>query len=407
MKVNALKMDTDMKRDGIRRLARWSGCLIVVAGCLFARPHTGLAASLDDQLQAIKSVGAEGQGHAAAIAAVKELSRGKADSLIPILKAFENANPLATNWLRGGFDAVAEREWKQSKKLPAAELEAFVKDTARNAEARRLAYEWLIKADSTAADRVIPGMLRDASPEFRRDAVQRLLDRAVKAQEGEKKPEAISLFREALSGAIDDDQVKAIVKPLRDLGETVDLQKHFGFLTEWQLIGPFDNTDKKGFEVAYPPEMKVDLAAKYTGKMGEVGWEHHATEDEYGVLNIAKKTAPHKGAVTYGYTTFATEKPRSIEIRLGTPNAWKLWVNGELVFARDEYHRGTQLDQYKVRAKLKSGTNTILIKVCQNEQTEEWAQDWKYQLRVCDSAGAAILSSSVATTTSQLYRKRP
>ena len=393
-----------MKRDGIRRTTRCFGWLLAVAGCLLAWPMAGQAASIDDQLKAIKSVGAEGNGHAAAIAAVKELSRGKSDSLIPILKAFEDANPLATNWLRGAFDAVAEREWKQSRKLPASELEAFVKDTARNPEARRLAYEWLVKVDPSVSDRVIPGMLRDSSPEFRRDAVQRLLDRAVKAQEGDKKPEAIALYREALSGAIDDDQVKAIVKPLRELGETVDLQKHFGFLTEWHLIGPFDNTDKKGFDVAYPPEMKVDLAAKYTGKMGEVAWERHATEDEYGVLNIAKKTAPHKGAVTYGYTTFATDKPRSIEIRLGTPNAWKLWVNGELVFARDEYHRGTQLDQYKVRAKLKSGTNAILIKVCQNEQTEEWAQDWKYQLRVCDSAGAAILPSSAATTTSRLDR---
>ena len=393
-----------MKRDMFRRLSRWWGCLMVAAGCVVSWPLAGQAASIDDQLKAIKSVGAEGKGHAAAIAAVKELSRGKADSLIPILKAFEDANPLATNWLRGAFAAVAEREWKQSRKLPASELEAFVKDTARNPEARRLAYEWLVKVDPSVSDRVIPGMLRDSSPEFRRDAVQRLLDRAVKAQEGDKKPEAITLYREALSGAIDDDQVKAIVAPLRELGETVDLQKHFGFLTEWHLIGPFDNTDKKGYDVVYPPEMKVDLTAKYTGKMGEVAWERHATEDEYGVLNIAKKTAPHKGAVTYGYTTFATDKPRSIEIRLGTPNAWKLWVNGELVFARDEYHRGTQLDQYKVRAKLKSGTNAILMKVCQNEQTEEWAQDWKYQLRVCDSAGAAILPSSVAVTTSRLDR---
>lgn len=393
-----------MKRDGIRRTTRWCGCLLMVAGCLWACPVTGLAASIDDQLKAIKAVGAEGKGHSAAIAAVKELSRGQADSLIPILKAFEDANPLATNWLRGAFDAVAEREWKQSHKLPASELEAFVKDTSRNPEARRLAYEWLVKVDPSVSDRVIPGMLRDSSPEFRRDAVQRLLDRAVKAQEGDKKSEAIALYREALSGAIDDDQVKAIVKPLRELGETVDLQKHFGFLTEWQLIGPFDNTDKKGFDVAYPPEMKIDLTAKYPGKTGEVAWERYTTEDEYGVLNIAKKTAPHKGAVTYGYTTFTTDKPRSIEIRLGTPNAWKLWVNGELVFARDEYHRGTQLDQYKVRAKLKSGTNAILMKVCQNEQTEEWAQDWKYQLRICDSAGAAILPSSIATTTSLIER---
>lgn len=397
-----LTLEADMKQAIGRGVTRWCWRLLVIASCSLVVPVSAQAAAVDDQIRAIKAVGAEGQGHAAAIAAVKELSRAKSADLVPILQAFDDANPLALNWLRGAFDAVAEREWKQSGKLPASELEAFVKETARSPVARRLAYEWLVKVDSSASDRLIPGMIRDGSPEFRRDAVQRLLDRAGKAHEAEKKPEAIALYREALSGAIDDDQVKAIVKPLRELGETVDLQKHFGFLTEWHLIGPFNNTDKKGFDVAYPPEMKVDLAAKYTGKSGEVAWERYTTEDEYGVFNIAKQTAPHKGAVTYGYTTFATDKPRSIELRLGTPNAWKLWVNGELVFARDEYHRGTQLDQYRVKAKLKPGTNAILIKVCQNEQTEEWAQDWKYQLRVCDSAGAAILPSEIATTTSQL-----
>jgi hypothetical protein len=138
--------------------------------------------------------------------------------------------------------------------------------------------------------------------------------------------------------------------------------------------------------------------------MGEVAWEKYTTEDDYGVMNIAKKTAPHKGAVTYGYTTFSADKARQIELRLGTPNAWKLWVNGELVFAREEYHRGTQLDQYKVRAKLKQGTNSILIKVCQNEQTEDWAQDWKFQIRACDSSGAAVLPAETNNKTSALLR---
>jgi hypothetical protein len=31
--------------------------------------------------------------------------------------------------------------------------------------------------------------------------------------------------------------------------------------------------------------------------------------------------------------------------------------------------------------------------IAQNEQTEAWAQDWKFQLRVCDDIGTAILSA--------------
>jgi hypothetical protein len=393
-----------MKFGNRRRVTRWIVRSLLIGCGLLVQPFDLEAASFDEQVRAIHAVAAEGQGHASAIAAVKELSRGNSSTLLPILNAFDNANPLASNWLRGAFEAVAARELERSKSLPASELESFIKQTNRHPEARRLAYEWLVKVDSSATERLIPGMLRDGSPEFRRDAVQRSLDRALKAHEEKMSSEAIAHFREALSGAVDDDQVKAIVKPLRELGEKVDLQKHFGFLTQWHLIGPFDNTDKKGFDIAYPPESNVDLDAKVPGKMGDVAWERHEVEDEYGVLNIAKKTAPHKGAVTYGYTTFTTDTPRNIEVRLGTPNAWKLWVNGELVFARDEYHRGTQLDQYRVKAKLNLGSNTLLIKVCQNEQTEEWAQDWKVQLRICDSTGAAILPTEVGQKTSRVDR---
>ena len=376
---------------------------IVIAGFLGILV-TGLpvtAASIDENILAIKSVGPEGAKHSVAIAAVKELSQSSADSLPVLLKSFEGANPLAVNWLRSAVDTIADRTLKTTGKLPAASLEAFVKDTARSPEARRLAYEWLLKVDGTASDRLIPGMLQDASPEFRRDAVARLMDQAAKAHEANDKEAELKLLNTALSGAIDDDQVKEIVKPLRELGEKVDLQKHFGFLTEWYLIGPFDNSDLKGFNIAYPPEKELNLKAKYVGKSGEVEWKPYSTEDEYGTLDIAKKTEPFKGAVTYATTTFVSNKAQEIELRLGTPNAWKIWVNGVQIFARDEYHRGTFLDQYKVTAKLKPGSNTILLKVCQNEQTEQWAQAWSFQLRVCDHSGVAVAPADATTTSTK------
>ena len=87
-----------------------------------------------------------------------------------------------------------------------------------------------------------------------------------------------------------------------------------------------------------------------------------------------------------------------VDIRLGTPNAWKLWVNGQLLFGRDEYHRNMQIDQYRVRTPLKKGRNVLLLKVCQNEQPEDWAQRWQYQVRVCDAAGAAVLPVTLKTS---------
>ena len=379
------------------RTTGWAICL--VNGLILGQ--SSHAASIEENIRIIKQVGKNGEHHAQTIAAVKELSKAPAESLPVVLKSFEGANPLAVNWLRGAVESIADRELKKSGKLPNKLLEGFVTDTSNSPEARRLAYEWLVKVDATASDRLIPGMLHDASPEFRRDAVDRLVAQATKAGEANEKDTQKKLLKEALSGASDDDQVKEIVKPLREMGETVDLQKHFGFLTEWDLIGPFDNEGLKGFNAVYPPEKEQDLKAKYVGKSGDVEWKHFKTEDEYGVFDIAKQTSPYKGAITYALTTFVSDQPREIQLRLGTPNAWKLWVNGEEIFAREEYHRGTALDQYKVTAKLKSGPNKILLKICQNEQKEDWAQAWTFQIRVCDHSGVAIPSLAGKTSSTR------
>ena len=236
-------------------------CAVIGIG-LLASPLALRAASVEDNIRAIKSVDKEGKNHADAIRAVKELLQAPAATLPTLLKSFQGANPLAVNWLRGVIDTIADHELKKSGKLPATALEEFVKDTKQTPEARRLAYEWLVKVDATAPDRLIPGMLHDASPEFRRDAVDRLITQATKSHEANDKAKETALLHEALSGASDDDQVKAIVKPLRELGETVDLQKHFGFLTQWHLIGPFDNVGLKGFDTVYPPEKERKLESQ-------------------------------------------------------------------------------------------------------------------------------------------------
>ena len=339
-------------------------------------------------LKTIHSVGAEGKGNEAARQAVELLSASSVEKLPDILAGFDQASPLAANYLRSAVETIVDRQLADGKKLPAQELEQIVKDGKRDPRARRLAYEVLLRVDKSAEERIIPGMLLDSSPEFRRDAVARLIKQADK--KGLAKEEAIALNRKALSGATDEDQVKTIAKSLKDLGEAVNLVEHFGFLTSWKIVGPFDNRDFIGFKKSYPPEDKIDLSAKLEGQKGEVTWGDISTEHEFGIVDIAKSIAPHKGAVMYLTTEFNVEAARDVEFRFGTPNAWKLWVNGRLLFGRDEYHRGMGIDQYSVPAKLKAGKNVILLKLCQNEQEDSWAQRYQIQLRICDSTGIAV-----------------
>lgn len=384
-----------MRSPSVRSLRQWLPSMLVWAAGMSVAGQLPAAESVDGALATIRQVDRFGQGNREAAAAARMLRSQPASTLPQLLAAFDGANPVAVNWLRSIVDSVADRTVRAGGELPRAALEKFIADVDRSPEARRLAYVWLKRVDPAAEERLIPNMLQDPGVEFRRDAVQRLIGLGQSSLKRDAKDEAKRIFQQALSGATQDDQVKTIVAALKELGDTVDLQQHFGFLTKWKVIGPFDNSNLGGFDVAYPPEAgPVPFDAVVPGKAGDVKWTDVTTDDSYGLVDLAKSVGAFKGAVLYSTTTFRSDAAATAEIRLGTPNAWKLWVNGELIFARDEYHRGMMLDQYRVPVKFKVGENVILLKSCQNEQTEEWAQKYAFQLRVCTKSGTAILPAA-------------
>ena len=362
---------------------------------------TGWAADLSGPIQAVKAVNKDGKGHAEAIAAVRVIEKADAADLPELLLAMDDANPLALNWLRGAYETIASRK---GVKLPTEELTKFLHERQHLPQARRLAYDTLKSVDPGLEERLIPTLLDDPSGELRRDAVAYTMKAAEKLAADGKKDDARQKFTAALAGAVDEDQVKKLAEALKAYDHKVNLVEHYGFLTQWKLIGPFDNKDKKGFDVAYPPETELAFDKTYDGIPGPDGkplptkWKALASEDEMGLFDVNKLFEKHMGATVYTTTQFDSASTQAVEFRLGTSNAWKLWLNGEQLFAREEYHRGMFLDQYLVRGKLKSGKNTLLLKLLQNEQTEDWAQDWSFQFRVTDFSGRAIHQSQPVAT---------
>jgi len=348
-----------------------------------------LGSELDDRIQTVLKVDKEGAGHAAAVPALKQLCLQPTTALIPILQGMDHANPLAENWLRGAFEQIADRNRKQGKPLPKDELEKFALDRAHGAQSRKLAFDWLLKIDPEAADRLVPGMLDDPAAEFRREAVQRLLDAASTHAETDVKTK--DLYRQAFAAALDPDQLEASAKALTKLGEKPDLKRQLGLLDGWWLIGPFDNHNKIGFDAVYAPEQDLDLQKKHAGQQGETSWVKKESDEKHAVMDLNKLIGVHKGAVVYAYREFESDSEEPVEIRLGTPNGWKLWINGQEIFAHEEYHLTMRMDQYRVPVHFKKGTNRILLKVCQDEQSADWAQRWQFQVRVCDSSGKAVL----------------
>jgi hypothetical protein len=365
------------------------GIGMIVTALAVALPARGGEA--EPLLAKLKTVGREGAGNVEASKAWRELVKLGPGVLIDVLAGMDDADATAANWIRSAADAIAERELNAGRTLPAKELETFVLDRKHNGRARRQAFEWLARVDKTAPDRLIPGMLDDPSVELRRDAVARAIKEAEPLLRKPDKSEAKKTYRKLFDSARDKDQIDGLAKTLKELGVEVNLAAHFGFIRDWMLVAPFDSTGGVGYTRQYEPEKKVDLAAVYKGKQeAEARWKAHCSTDSYGVIDLNKAIAKHKGAVAYAFCVLESPTERAVDIRLGTMNAVKVFLNGEQVFSFEEYHHGMREDQYLARGKLKAGRNELLVKVCQNEQSEDWAQDWKFQLRICDATGGAV-----------------
>ncbi|MBN8248606.1 MAG: hypothetical protein J0L84_14345, partial [Verrucomicrobia bacterium] len=342
---------------------------------------------------AVKSVGPEGKGNPGAAAAWQVLAAAGADSVPALLVSMDGANDYAINWLRAAVEAIAQREAAAGRPVSVVALEQVLQDTSHHPRARRLAYEMIARADPARARVLLPEFVNDPGTELRREAVAALAaDAASRATAGDKAAAAAG-YRKALGYAREADQVDALAQTLRDLGETVDLREILGWVTRWEVIGPFDNTGGTGFASEFPPETPAGASGEVPGKSGAVRWQPLETKDDHGMLDFNKPFSPLKEVTGYARTEFWSDAARPAEIRLGCKNGWKVWWNGKLLFGRDEYHRAAEMDQYRLPVQIQSGKNVLLVKCCQNEQTEDWTKEWEFQLRVTDAQGTPIRST--------------
>ena len=340
------------------------------------------AGPVDDAVAAIQQVDAHASRQSAAREAVKTLVAASPESIGPILEGF-GRSPLADNWLRGAFEGAVATE-QQREAVSYDSLRKFVADSANDARARRMVYEFL--TDEEEAGDLTP-RVDDPSVEMRKDAVAAILDEAATADE------PLPLYRKALSGATLPNQVDAIAEKLAAAGEPVDKLSHYGYLTKWRLLGPFPNPDESAFDIAYAPESDLDFKtavdSDYGGETVAREWIDATIADENGELNLHEVMENHKGSLVYAAAAFEVAEAQPVQLRISTENAWKLWLNDELVFARPEYHRSKRFDQYVLNVDAVAGKNTVLIKLLQNEQEQSWAQEYDVSVRVTNRNGLA------------------
>lgn len=243
---------------------------LTIALSILLLPLASSAADASSAIQAIHAVDREGKGNEAAAAAWASLAQSSSAELPALLAGMNGANPLAENWMRAAISVVADRALA-AKEMPVAALKAFLLDTKNAPNARVAAFDLIQRSDPALAAEVTPMLIEDPSSDLRRHPVAKLIE-ADAAKESGDESAAVSAWREALQGARDEDQIKILAKNLRAAKQEVNLPKHFGFLMNWQLIAPFTNVDRKGFDTVFPPEEKVELSASYPGKGSDAKW---------------------------------------------------------------------------------------------------------------------------------------
>ena len=154
-----------------------------------------------------------------------------------------------------------------------------------------------------------------------------------------------------------------------------------GFITEdaWWTLGPFDNTAGIGYDTAYIPEdvTQIDTTTTYNGIDGQVSWQKSADRTLDGYVGLGRDV---DWGVAYAFATVISPDERKVQLRFDSDDQGKIWLNGEEVFAHTETHNAT-IDHYTIPVTLKRGANSILVKVCEEEQY------WGFYLRITDTNG--------------------
>jgi hypothetical protein len=386
-------------------------CCAVFAGtvpCPAADPED---AGLREALATVVAAQPGGIGSARVAEAWKIVAQADYDQLPLILEAMDKADGLAANWISMALDRIVERQGVQE--MPLDVLSAAALNSSHGLLTRKMALDLLSRADSKLVEDLQLDLMNDPESELRRPAIERaILQASELAAQDTPREEQIQRWLGILSAARDQDQVMQVARELKNLGREIDLAAQFGYLVDWYVIGPFDNTGGQGYDTAHAPEaLNLDgfqeivagTAKSLPGKGGPVTWKRARAKAANGDVNLNEEIVKQRDVLGYGATVFVSDGRQQVDVRLRIQNSFKIWLNGKLLVEQPVGHTGNSFDQYKVRAELQPGKNLFVVKSCQVDLqgSTQFYDNWHFCVRVCDATGAAILSADRVVSSGQ------
>jgi hypothetical protein len=167
--------------------------------------------------------------------------------------------------------------------------------------------------------------------------------------------------------------------------------KQLNLVRDFNVIGPFNNERWLGHARVYPPEEKIDLSATYEGLTGPARWQQVTLREGQGYLDFTRIMQPKDWTVAYALCYVHSKTRQQAQIRTGTNDSIKLWLNGRLLLDYQAAEgRWAIIDDDITPVTLPAGWSTILVKVAQT------TGNWGMYLRISDLKGAPLPGITVA-----------
>lgn len=153
------------------------------------------------------------------------------------------------------------------------------------------------------------------------------------------------------------------------------------FCRQFLALGPFPTTGlpSHGLDMPFIPETQSGLPEDRNERV--LNWRVVGSPDP--ILDLGKEYGQLSEYLVYLAAEVASEREQLAEVRLGSDDGCKLWLNGTLLLSNPRGAR-VELDQEMIRVTLRQGTNFFLLKVSNQ------ALGWAAVLRLTGAGGEPL-----------------
>lgn len=174
----------------------------------------------------------------------------------------------------------------------------------------------------------------------------------------------------------------------------IDAKSRRRFITEWLVVGPFENPHGNGLNIDYVRPQAPERS--YAGSIGTAYWRRIRQPFVRVNLNVhyhpALLAANHQADWLCAYTLTQVESPTACEaaLELGGPSVpARAWVNGMPV-SKTSLLLASEPRRWPIQ--LQAGLNSLLLQVCKT------GGDWFFTARVTDAGGRDLTGLRIFPT---------